>query len=129
MVFFSLCLVSGLGWLFFYSFCNRIPSIFSSIIFWGCYLAAVIGCGGGVGVFKGVPGEGKYDMALESLYKSSTYFFTLFSLLYIYRGVTNYGGKYKCFELFCLARNIMVIRAHDRGLGYVSGIIANTVIM
>lgn len=67
----------------------------------------------GIGVFKGVPGEGKYDMALESLYKSSTYFFTLFSLLYIYRGVTNYGGKYKCFELFCLARNIMVIRAHD----------------
>lgn len=94
-----------LGWAgLFYSFCNRIPTIFFFYYYFGrgegfsCYQAAVIGWGG---VFKGVPGEGRYDMALESLYKSLTYFFTLFSfVLYIYRGVTNYGGRCKCFEPF-----------------------------
>lgn len=55
-------------------------------------------------------------MALESLYKSSTYFFTLFSFVfYIYHGVTNYSRKCKCFGPFAWREKIMVIRGHDRG--------------
>lgn len=71
-------------------------------------------------------------MALESLYKSSTYFFTLFSfVLYIYCGVTNYAGESVSALSFLPGAKIMVIRGHDRGLNreYISGIIANSVIM
>lgn len=63
-----------------------------------------------------MPGEGKYDMALESLYKSSTYFFALFSfVLYIYCGVSNDAGESVSALSLLPGAKIMVIRGHDRG--------------
>lgn len=68
---------------------------------------------GSVGVW------GSFEECLEKgsiLYKSSTYFFALFSfVLYIYCGVPNYAGESVSALSFLPGAKIMVIRGHDLG--------------
>lgn len=84
---FSLCPVSG-GVGSFYSFCNCIISVLSSIVAWGIFFVLLFGgLNRGLGVFSG-----KYDMTPGILVQKFDFSLHYFLLCYT-PTVANYGGK------------------------------------